>query len=203
MGNLPIFYRFQWIEQHDDVQREIVAHGDEHGEFDDHDNGERPFPTELVSEEEAEHGGDHVSRGIENTVSGVSERCRRRAIAIDDDRRILQDFPSDFDDGGDEQSPFDREFLAKNQKKPKEQNAVQNVRKRVRIAEILRCAASPCIPRPQMQSAVAPVDASHAFENDDVGEHQSKGQNDRSLLCEGRHAYGGKYTKPFQASFTF
>src|SRR5262249_24839646 len=92
-GRLPGLDRFDRMDEHDDVQREIVAHPEQAEDLHGQNRGDAEPDPDAAGEDEAERHHDDVAARIENAVPDVAQRDGRLAVAVDDERRVLQHFP--------------------------------------------------------------------------------------------------------------
>ena len=94
---LPLPHRIQRIQQHQDVQQQVVADHVADAELHrDRQRDGRPDRQPRGQQEAAHHRGD-VADGIDDAVAVVVERDRRFAIAIDDEVGVLENLPPRLD----------------------------------------------------------------------------------------------------------
>ena len=86
---------------------------------------------------EANHHGRDITHRVDDTVTVVIQRDRGFAVTIDDEIRILENFPGTFDCDGETEAQGERPFLSNEPEQAIEKEAVDDVGRGVPVAEVL------------------------------------------------------------------
>jgi hypothetical protein len=176
-----MFDRFDRIEKHYDVENQAVPNPQKQNYFHQNKEDKREPKANFVSEPKPKAEAQNIAERIDDRIAEVIERDRRLAVALDYGIRIFRDFPRAFDRDRDQQAPRERHFSKDQRSYPEKQNAVKNVRERVRIEDVLRVVRAPNFPRPRRVIArLAPPNSTEKTKRKSRGndnrENQSPGQ---------------------------
>src|SRR5262245_51717232 len=89
---LPLAYRLVGIEQHDNVQSQVVTNVKADGDFEDQRQRNRRHDRQLQSEQKADDHEARVSDRVDDAVAVVVERSGFGPIAVDNEAGVLQQF---------------------------------------------------------------------------------------------------------------
>ena len=91
-SGLPPLNRRKWVEQHKDVERQVVADEPRESEFGRYDQAGRSPYRQNIREVKAQHTEENIGHRIEDAVAVIIV-CGGLAVAVDDEWGILQNFP--------------------------------------------------------------------------------------------------------------
>lgn len=135
--SLPRSNSLDRINQHEDVQQQIVPYREQENQFNQRGERDRSGQAKPARNENAENAGEDISDGIENRISYVSDGDRLRAVTLNDDGRIFDCFPEHFCRQSDGEFPDLTKHWKQEVHDSKEQEPVSDVRERVGIEEML------------------------------------------------------------------
>src|SRR4029453_12398185 len=179
---LPPPHHVQRVDQHQDVQREVVANAVRQGELNhDREEDRQPYRPPRGHRKSADHRHD-VRQRVDDTVAVVIERDRRVAATVDDEVGVLDDLPRGLDEHRQDKPGGNTPPTADQPKQQVEGKPMNDVGERVPIRQVLRILGALHEAVPQLDaSALADRHASHC------GEDGSCGCDDRSR----QHDSGG------------
>ncbi len=84
--HLPRFDGGEWVEEHDDIQGEIVSNPN--GTADLHREKQRRADrgTRAIGKSKSERHHNHVAHGVQDAITVVTKSYRRPTVAIDHNR---------------------------------------------------------------------------------------------------------------------
>src|SRR5262245_30597373 len=132
---LPAADRIDGIEEHEDVEGEVVPDGGQEHELDDDREQDDDPPGQTGGEPEAEDHGANVAQGVDDAVAEVVEGRGVGAVAVDDEGRVLEDLPAALGGDGDEAARAEGEAPGGEPEDPVEAEAVEDVGERVGVGE--------------------------------------------------------------------
>lgn len=151
---LPHLDRFNWIDQHKNIEGEIISYPKETTNF-KHDNYQDTHPDLRQScNNKANNNHPNITDRIEDTISDIPESNGRLTVPIDDNRGIFEQFPSSLEQESSEKFIFQRESTSNEPEKGIKENTVNNVRKGIRIGNTLRIFTSPYITIPPAKTPI-------------------------------------------------
>src|SRR5690242_2915943 len=96
-SRLPLPDGIEWVQQHDDVEGQVVA--DDDADADLEEDGERhdhPY-REPGRHHKTQHHEQRIAERVQDAVAVVLQRDRPFAVAVDDEFAVLDDLPQAFD----------------------------------------------------------------------------------------------------------
>ncbi len=106
--HLPLADRVDRVQQHQDVQREVVADQVADGQFHGHGGRDDRPDREPCSQHETEHHRADVAERVQHAVAVVLERDRGFAVAVDHHVGVLEHLPTRLEHDRGDQSQTDR-----------------------------------------------------------------------------------------------
>lgn len=82
---LPHLHGLDGMDEHEDIEGEIVADPPETAEFEDNDEDDADPDLREAGDDEADDHHEDIADGIQDTVADIAERDRRFAVAVDDE----------------------------------------------------------------------------------------------------------------------
>ncbi|QTK80335.1 hypothetical protein AT6N2_C2777 [Agrobacterium tumefaciens] len=173
---LPFLDRVYRPDEHDHIERQIIADQPAGEDFKEDGDQDRQPDRHPSSEQETKGHENRIHRRIQDTVARVPQRHGRGSVAIDDDGRIFQNFPSGLHQNR-KGKPHGKRLVTEQQpREPIEQEAVNDMRRRVPVSDVLRVARRVHARFEQLHiTAFADRNATHGVENDDLQEKQPGG----------------------------
>ena len=82
LTHLPLFYRFNRINQHDDVKNKTVPNPNKQNYLHHHKENQRKPKSELISKPETDGEAQNIAERIDNRIAKVIERNRAPRVQI-------------------------------------------------------------------------------------------------------------------------
>lgn len=134
---LPFLNALNWRNQHQDVERQIVTDHVGRENLEEQCKRQCDFPRQSRGKEKAEcHPGD-IGHRVDNAIAGIAIRHGHFAIAVDNDRRVFENFPSALDQYRRTQRKPQRPFLQQQPAQPEKDEAMDDMAHRVPIGQML------------------------------------------------------------------
>src|SRR3954447_9113564 len=124
---LPVPDRFEGMDQHDDIEGQIVADVQSHQDFEGKRNRDGRRHRQLSREQKAQNHGQVVGNRIDDGVAVVIQRNRAGAITLDDPRRIFDQLPAALDQHRNDQPARPRRVTQQQPGQSVKQKAVDDV----------------------------------------------------------------------------
>lgn len=151
---LPLFDRFYGVDEHENIEGKIIAYPKETAQLKNYNNG-NTYPYFSQSRNyKPNNYHPYITHRIENTITYIPLSNRRFTITVDNNGRILQEFPSSFEDKCEEEAIPQGKLAPDEPKKSIKQNTVDNMRKRIGIRNSLRIFTPPYVTIPPSKSTI-------------------------------------------------
>src|SRR5215208_5082209 len=162
---LPFLDRLYRVDKHQDVQGQVISDPKSQHDLRQYKKRESASKPETVGHDEPECADEDVAKRVYYRVAVVAKRGRLFAVSPNDELRVLEYFPHRLDRNCKPQLPHGRHPRSHKREQSTQQEAVEHVRKAVRIQQVLGVVRTPGIPSPQEQVvARTPPQASLAAE---------------------------------------
>jgi hypothetical protein len=175
---LPLFDGIEWMDEHDNVQCEVVSdhcaddqlHGKRQNDGEPHGQAGRGV--------KANGRGDDVADRIDDAVTKIIQSDRGFAVAADDEVGVLEDFPGAFDHEGKAKAQGDRPFFPDEPEQGVEKEAMDDVGGRVPVTEMLGIFRTHHHSMPELDVATfADGFTAHRQENDSDEQNNASSQD--------------------------
>lgn len=129
--------RIYWKYQHHDLQQQTVSNPKDQDQFQRNKYDQRTAEAEASRDYEANQAAERVAEGVDNRVAGITDRSGFRAIAIDDEVRVFENFPRRLRCNRERELPTWAQPARQPKYQPKKREAVKHMSETVRIEEVL------------------------------------------------------------------
>ena len=151
---LPLLDTFRRTHEHDDIQGQIVADPEETADLHDDDHSDHDPDLGKPGDHESNSGHGHIADGVEDAVADIAEGDGGFAVAVDDEGRILEEFPARFDEESDEEAVLHGQAAGDEPEEAVENHAVDDVGERIGVGYPLGILTGPDIAIPPAERAV-------------------------------------------------
>src|SRR5581483_10101525 len=135
---LPGLYPRHLMNEHHDIEEKIIANPQSKPGLDRDPGHDRHGRRSPRSKQEACHGGQRVAERIDDSIAIIADGDGGRAISLDDERAVLDDLPCRLKQNGEAQSRANGPMLEDEPQEKVKPKAVQQVRERVPVRQMLR-----------------------------------------------------------------
>ena len=123
-SRLPRLDEIKRVDKHNDVEQEIVTDNRANKQLQAQAESNCAPEGQTRCGEKADYHCDNVTHGIDDAVAKVIERDRCLAVTIDDEIRVLKNFPGAFDYNGKAKPDSERPFPADKPEQAVEEEAM-------------------------------------------------------------------------------